>query len=189
MKRILFIIVAVFSITISSYADRQCPWCRGCGIYNAPAISYTSEGTNHECALCGKAYNSRIGHSCRCSKCNGTGYITYKSGISTPRQRSTDYSGDIMYQNMDWENAELGCLYTGNPCGLVRGVWSDRNTAFAQFQIRQPMTNQMYQWYGGLIERLATKKANELSSQYRRKIRSVVELYDYRGTLLKRVIR
>lgn len=61
---------------------------------------------------------------------------------------------------MDWENAELGCLYTGNPCGLVRGVWSDRNTAFAQFQIRQPITNQMYQWYGGLIS-LRNKSYNK----------------------------
>lgn len=189
MKKALVALIALFAIAVNSYADSLCPWCRGTGTYTVTVPNYTSEGTYHECALCGKAFSSRVGHSCICSKCDGTGYMKYKSGISTPSQRTNDYSNDIFFQNIDWDKAAVGCLFTGNPCGLVKGVWSDPNTAFAQFQIRQPMDNSMYQWYGGLIDKLATMKANELSGQYGRRIKSVIELYDYRGILLKRTVR
>lgn len=189
MNKTLLVLVALFAVAISSYTDSLCPWCRGTGTYTVTVPNYTSEGTYHECALCGKAFSSRIGHSCRCSKCNGTGYMNHKSGVSTPRQRTNDYSDDFLFQNMDWDKAAVGCLFTGNPCGLIRGCWTDRNTAFAQFKISQPMDQSMYRWYGDLVDKLVVMKANELTRQYGRRIKSVIELYDYRGTHLKRTIR
>lgn len=190
MNKILFFLVVFFALlSMNSYADSRCPWCRGTGIYHAPSARYTTEGTYHKCSMCGKVYSSRYGHSCRCVKCNGTGYMAHKSSSVDSHHRSNDYSNDIFVQNMDWDKAAIGCLFTGNPCGLVRSAWIDRNTAFAQFQIRQPLNNNMYQWYGGLIDKLETIKANELSRQYGRRIKYVTELYDYRGILLKITVR
>lgn len=187
MKILLIVLVSFFAVFTTALANSVCPWCHGTGTYNAPAINYTSEGTYHKCALCEAVYSSRIGHSCRCRKCNGTGYLNSGSTPTTP-QRTTDYSNDIFFQNIDWNKASTDCLYT-NPCRLVVGKWTDRNTAFAQFQICQPMQNSMYQWYGSLVDQLASMKATELTKQYGRKITSVIELYDCKGNLLRRTVR
>lgn len=182
----LFALVAFFAMVSLADAGNYCPWCHNTGIYNAPAVNYTTQGVILDCAMCGETYSSLYGHSCSCRKCgiNGGGSRVN----TTPSRGTSDYSNDIFFQSIDWDKVSVGSLYY-DPCRMVTGMWKDRNTAFAQFQLCKPMQNSMYQYYGGLVDQLATMKASELSQQYGRRITSVVELYDCYGNLLRRAVK
>lgn len=95
MKRVLTIlIVALLAISGAQARRQKCSRCGGSGWYRIPPVGNTLDTRpNGTCSNC-RQYVHLGGHSCPCTKCNGSGYVGEDkiSGVVIPDDAQTIFN-------------------------------------------------------------------------------------------------